>query len=1053
MFIVKAFIKSKLSFILLVTALLLGATSIYLTPKEEEPQIIVPLADVIVNVPGADPGEVEKLVATPLERLLWQIDGVEYVYSVSRKDMAVVTIRFRVGEDETKSLVKLHNKIMMNKDQVPGIVKNWFIKPVSIDDVPIVNISLYSKIYNDNVLRRVGDEVLAKLSELENISSTGIHGGRPDETRVEIDIEKLKGYNISMEEIISSLKGGDASTMAGDISFGNKSFFVSSSSFFKTPLELKTFVVGVHNGRPVYLSEVGKIISGPSEAVSYTRIGFSKKLRSENSFYPDQAPAVTLSIAKKKGTNAVGVAKDIIKKVNELKKTIIPHGIEVEITRDYGKTAGEKVNSLLSSLGFAIICVVVLLALSIGVKEAVIVAVAVPVSFGLALFCNYLFGYTINRVTLFALILSLGLVVDDPITNVDNIKRHLEINGKDRLKAALDGIKEVFSPVVMSTLAIIVCFVPLFFITGMMGPYMGPMAVNVPLTVIFSTLCALTIVPWISNRILKPGTPTGSSEEGVSPFFEKIYKRILTPFLNEKRKRYYLLASVIIVFILSIALAGLKLVPLKLLPFDNKNEFQILIDMPEGTTLESTDRVVRIFENYLENMEEVTSYVSFSGISSPMDFNGMVRHYYFRSSPNLADIRVNLVDKSQRKIKSHGIILKIRRDIEELALKNNALVKLVEVPPGPPVLSTIVAEIYGSDLDNYEDLIKKGNILKSEVLSHEKGVVEIDDMAESKRDKIEFIIDKEKAGLHGVSTASILRALEIAVGGKTAVNIHKKGERNPYPVKIILPLERRSSITGLMQIPVRSSSGDMISIGEIVRVEKHDSFQPVYHKNLKRVVYVIAEMAGRAPGEAVLGMMKKTDKIFGKNNNIVWSGEGEWKITLRVFRDMGIAFAAALIAIYIILVVQSGSFFMPVLIMMAIPLTILGIMPGFFILNLITGKTTGGFYDPVFFTATGMIGMIALGGIVIRNSLVLIEFIQERTGKGEDLKTSVIKSGSIRFRPIVLTALTTAIGAIPITFDPVFSGLAWSLIFGISASTIFTLVIVPVAYFSAFNKG
>ncbi|MDY0360684.1 MAG: efflux RND transporter permease subunit [Desulforegulaceae bacterium] len=1051
---VKAFLSARLSIIFLITAFILGISAVILTPKEEEPQIIVPMADIIVSAPGASAGEIEKLVSAPLERLLWQTDGVEYVYSVSKKDMALVTVRFYVGEDETRALVRLHNKIMMNKDIVPQIVENWVVKPVSIDDVPIVNITLYSEIYDDHAMERIGEEVLARLAELENISKTSITGGRPEELKVEVNPEKMKSLNVSLGEIVNSLKAADSSVTAGTFSENNRVFKVESNSFLNDANDVKSLVVGVRQGRPVYLRDVADISCCAREAKTYSRIGFSKYFRQikENENYPESATAVTLALAKKKGTNAVKVAAAVIDEVEKLKKEIMPQGINIEITRNYGETASEKVNSLLSSLGFAIVCVVILLAFTIGKREALIVAVAVPVSFSLALFFNYLFGYTINRVTLFALILSLGLVVDDPITNVDNIQRNLRINPKDPQKSTLFGVSEVLTPVVMSTLAIIVCFIPLFFITGMMGPYMAPMAINVPLTVTFSTLCAITIVPFMSYHLLKNVKSSELESSGVNPIIDKLYRTTMNPFLSSRKLRYLLLFGVAALFLISSGLALFRLVPLKLLPFDNKNEFQVIIDMPEGTTLEYTDRVVRVVEDYLSKIPEVKNYVSYSGESSPMDFNGMVRHYYLRKGENLADIRVNLFSKEKREMQSHGIILRIRDDLKKIGEKYNADLKLVEVPPGPPVIATVVAEIYGEQSKRYFELINAGKEIQEKIMNPEKGVVEVDDMTETPRKRIEFVIDKEKASLHGVSTSQILSVLQTALSGAKPAFLHIENERQPYPVNVIFPIEKRSNVFELLEIPVKTASGKMVSIAEMVNLKEVDTDQPIYHKNLKRVVYVTAEMAGRAPGEAVIDMMGKDDHFKDQGIRVQWAGEGEWKITLRVFRDMGIAFAAALVAIYLILVIQSNSFFMPLIIMMAIPLTILGIMPGFFLLNVITGETIGGYYNPVFFTATSMIGMIALGGIVIRNSLVLIDFIQEAVKQGTDFKEAVLESGAIRFRPIVLTALTTAIGAWPITFDPVFSGLAWALIFGITASTLFTLIIIPVTYFAVFKK-
>ncbi|CAN2049385.1 Efflux RND transporter permease subunit [Candidatus Magnetomoraceae bacterium gMMP-13] len=1053
--IINKFMASHLSLIFIVMSLCLGIASILTTPREEEPQIVVPLADVYVHAPGADPDEIEKLVATPLERLLWQIDGVEYVYSMSKQDMTIVTVRFYVGEDREKSLVKLHNKIRMNIDNVPSIVKGWVIKPIEIDDVPIVNLSLYSEFYNDHQLRRIGEEVLSRLSKVKNTSRTEIIGGRKREIRVELMPEKMSGLGVSLLEVERTLSGADTSITAGSFSRFNKEFIVSSNSFLSSSDQAASLVVAVNQERPVYLKDIASVIDGPEEAETYSRISFSNYYCKSNNMKDKQAdyPAITLALAKKKGTNAVSVANEILLKLEELKKNIIPSDVSIEVTRNYGRTAQQKVNGLLNSLGFAIISVVILLALILGWREALVVALAVPISFSLALFVNYLFGYTINRVTLFALILSLGLVVDDPITNVDNIQRHILKGILNPFKSTLFAVNEVLPPVIMSTIAIIICFTPLFFITGMMGPYMGPMASNVPLTVIFSTLCAITIVPWFSHLLLKNIKVSNiTNNKGKDLLITKIYFRIVSPFLESRSKRYILMFIIILLLIFSIGLAIFRFVPLKLLPFDNKNEFQIVIDMPEGTTLETTDMVTQTFKDYLKTVPEVTSIISYVGESSPIDFNGLVRHYYLRKSENFADIRINLADKDKRSQQSHEIVLRLRKDLEKIAIRHNADIKIVEVPPGPPVLSTIVAEIYGDPDKSYEELIKGAEHIKK-LMKDEPFVVDIDDMVESPHKRIDFIIDKEKAALHGVTTNVIISSLKIALSGSASAMIHTSNERQSLIVKIMLPIEKRSGIVSLSQLPIKTISGKMIPLAELVKIINIPEKQPVYHKNLDRVVYVLSDTAGRSPAEAILDMQKKL-----KNNplppgiRVEWAGEGEWKITLRVFRDMGIAFAAALIGIYILLVIQANSFFMPILIMMAIPLTLLGIMPGFWLLNLIFTTPVGGFENPVFFTATGMIGMIALGGIVIRNSLVLIEFIQDELRKGTDLKQAILQSGAIRMRPILLTAATTALGASPITLDPVFSGLAWALIFGLFASTAFTLLVIPVTYFAVYNK-
>ena len=1102
--IVEKFLDGKLSVMLIIISLCLGGAALMVTPKEEEPQIVVPMADVLISAPGASPEEIEQLVATPLERYLWQIDGVEYVYSMSKKDMALVTVRFFVGENREDSLIKLHNRISMNLDQATPIVKGWVIKPVEIDDVSIVNIALFSDTQSDYVLRRVGEEVLARLSQVKNISKTTIHGGREREVRVNLLPEKMKAFNISFMDVQQSLQGADASLTAGAFSRRDISYTVSTSAFLTNTDEIRALVVGGSDGRPVYLRDIARVEDTPEEADTYSRILFSDAYARELPGVDPQKKyaSITLAVSKKKGTNAVKVAQNVIDAFHALEAELIPQGIHWEITRNYGATAQEKVGGLLSSLLFAVASVVVLLAFTLGWKEALIVAVAVPISFSLALFVNYLFGYTINRVTLFALILSLGLVVDDPITNVENIQRHIVNGVLDPFRATLKAVDEVLPPVIMSTLAIIACFLPLFFITGMMGPYMAPMAANVPLTVSFSTLCALTIVPWLSHSLLKSSSPyiqpldmpsSGPEEDKASkitahaqtaphtPVKEetqdksegndegldqtqaqkkitgtrlfKIYRAVVEPFLNSGFKRFLLFSGVFVLLLISCALAVFRLVPLKLLPFDNKNEFQIVIDMPEGTTLEATDAVVQSFENYLRKVKEVTSIVSFTGESSPMDFNGMVRHYYLRKGSQFADIRVNLLPKDERDQQSHGILLRLRKDLESIAMENGASISLVEVPPGPPVLSTIVGEIYGTLDLPHGKLTESAAHLKN-IMAQEPFVVDIDDMTESDHERIEFVIDKEKAAMHGIDTRTITSTLHGVLTGLVPAFVHLPRERQPLKIRVTVPRDMKSGITNLKGIPVKAANGKMITLAELVSVQKLPDQKTIYHKNLKRVVYVVAETAGRAPAEAVLDMQSRLkEDPMPQGTRVDWAGEGEWKITLRVFRDMGIAFAAALVGIYILLIIQSGSFVMPGLIMMAIPLTLLGIMPGFVLLNMFGTTPSGGFENPIFLTATSMIGMIALGGIVIRNSLVLIEFIQDAMAGGMDFKEAILQSGAIRMRPILLTALTTAIGAFPITLDPVFSGLAWALIFGLFASTLFTLLIIPVTYYSFYKAS
>ncbi len=1049
--IVRAFLQARYSLIFLTLSLALGLTSVLLTPREEEPQIIVPLADIFVAFPGAGSHEIEKLVTVPLERILWQIDGVEYVYSMSAQDRAVVSVRFHVGEDRERSLVKLHNQIARHMEKAPPGVTGWQVRSIEVDDVPIVNINLYSKNLDDYNLRRIGEEVLVHLAEVGNTSGIQLAGGRSREVRIEADPEKMAGFGISLLQMEKALGAADASVFAGSYTWLDQEVQVGSRSSLSSIAQLEALVIGVHNNRPVYLRDVASILDGPQEASSYVRVGFSNRvqnLEQKKASYP----SVTLAVAKQKGSNAVQVARDIREKMAVIAKTVLPTDIKYTITRDSGLTADDKVHTLMSNLFFAILTVVVLLVFFLGWREALVVAVAVPISFSLALFVNYLLGYTLNRVTLFALILSLGLVVDDPITNVDNIQRHIRMGKLPPREATLAAVAEVLPPVIMSTLAIIISFAPMFFITGMMGPYMAPMAANVPLTVTFSTLCALTVVPWLSFSLLgrKKQQPEPVARQSISP--DNLYTRLMTPLLESKRARLALFGGLSLLFAISVGLAGFGFVPLKMLPFDNKNEFQLVLDMPEDSSLERTDRTVRAFEHFLRQVPEVTNFVSSVGTPAPMDFNGMVRHYYLRRGRNLADIQVNLAQKDKREAQSHAIVLRLRPALEKLAASQGCELKIVESPPGPPVLSTLVAEIYGTPSSTYDELITAADKV-SAIMRQERGVVDIDTSVEAMRPRLDFVLDREKAALHGVSARDVVATLKLAISGANPALIHSPKERQPLRVCLRLPRATRSSQTELEQLHLTSHNGVLVALGELGKFQVLTDERPVFHKNLRPVVYVYAEMAGRAPAEAILGLQSRLKKQdVGPNIEINWAGEGEWKITLDVFRDLGLAYGAALTGSYLLLVLQTASWGLPLLIMLAIPLTLLGIMPGFWLLNIAFSSAVGDLPNPVFFTATSMIGMIALGGIVIRNSLVLIEFIQGAVQEGTALKEAVLQSGVVRIRPILLTATTTALGAWPITLDPIFSGLAWALIFGLLASTFFTLFLVPTVYYLLYKK-
>lgn len=981
---------------------------------------------------------------------MWQIDGVEHVYSISRRDGAFVTVRFYVGEDRDRAMVRVRDRIEENLDQVPDGVTSWLVNSVEIDDVPIVTMTLFSPRRTPFELRRIAEELKARLDSLRDISLTQIFGGYRREIRIEPDIENMAARKISLSDIQTALKRNNVVATVGSTIKDGKNLKVITSPALENVEQLKKTVISASGDRIVRLEDVAKVIDGPAEQTYYVDTGFGPASKQKDK---GVYPAVTLAFSKKKGTNAVEVARNIISSAERIKAEVVPSDVEMIVTRDYGKTADDKVNDLISGMIFAILTVVILITVTMGWREGIVVGMAVPVSFALALFVNYIFGFTINRVTLFALILSLGLVVDDPITNVDNIQRHIRMGLRSPFNATLAAVHEVIPPVIMSTLAIIVSFTPMFFITGMMGPYMGPMAINVPLTVTFSTVCALTFVPWLSFHLLKnkagSAAKTSSGEEAdVTPeWIKKTYAFIISPFLK-KRNAWLLLTGVVVLMLISCGLMLFK-VPLKMLPFDNKDELQLVLEMPEGTSLENTYAVTKELERYLSTVAEVKNFQAYTGINAPIDFNGLVRHYGMRQEPNQADIRINLADKARRSSQSHSIALRIRDKLTAIAAKHDAILNIVEVPPGPPVLSTITVEVYGTPEERYEDLISGAAELRKRLYDTDsKHIVEIDDMSETPHDRLVFKINRDKASLHGITPAQITGVLDTALNGEKAGLVREPSERNPLYSLVRLPYRDRANINQLGHLWLKGMDGNMVQLSELGSFVSQVEEQPIYHKNLERVVFVTAECAGRAPGELILKTIFNTlrKNPLPDGINAEWAGEGEWEITLRVFRDLGIAFGVAMIGIFLLLIIQTGSVMMPLIIMCAIPLTIIGIAPGFYLLNLIMGRTVVGYSDPVFFTATGMIGMIALGGIVIRNSIVLIEFIQDSLRQGNSLRKAILGSGAVRFRPIMLTAITTMMGAWPITLDPIFSGLAWALIFGLIASTFFTMLIIPTIY-------
>jgi multidrug efflux pump subunit AcrB len=1110
--VVELFLRGDVAIMLIVLAMLLGVFSLVLTPREEEPQIVVPMADVLVSAPGLSAHEVEQQVTLRLEKLLNQIDGVEYLYSMSRPGQCIVTVRFFVGEDREDSLVKLYNKVQSNVDNIPPSVKAWVVKPVEVDDVPILNVSLWSdrpELYGDHELRRIAEQLQHEFQAIHNTNRVEVIGGRPRRVRIELQPAKLAGRNTSALQVAQALQASNVNVRAGAFEQQNKEFVVEAGTFLQSADELKKLVVNVVGERPVYLEEVADVIDGPAEVDSYTWIGFGPAAVTPYESKDQQGtvikapkpptgelfPAVHVAVGKRKGSNAVWVASAIERRMRELADPraadrLLPEGIHYRITRDYGETADAKVTDLIKSLGIAVLTVIGLIGLVMGWRTALVIALAIPVCYSITLFINLLTGYTINRVTLFALILALGLLVDDPITGVENIERYLKMRKWSAKEAVLRAIQEVQPALILSTLAIIASFLPLMFITGMMGPYMGPMALNVPLTVTVSTIVAIVITPWIAMVALrKLGEKRDEEDYDVAkqPLY-RLSKTVLGRIMGSRVLTWATLGAVVVLLFAAMALPAFRVVPLKMLPYDNKNEFQVIVDMPEGTTLEGTEAVTRQLGDYLATVSEVRDYQLYVGTASAMDFNGMVRHYFLRRGANVADIRVNLAPKERRSDQSHTMLLRVRDDLQQIAGANGADIKLVEVPPGPPVIATITAEVYGPVDASYDDQIAAAKRVEAR-MAREPMIVDVDISAEDDQPKWIFETDQPKAALSGISKENVAKTLQIALDGMPATVLHPPGEVDPLWAELRVPRAQRSAIEDLEDLYVQGRDGQMVQLGALgTFVESFADGSPVledktiYHKNLQRVVYVFGEVAGRPPADAILDMQFDQQQdgsnptpaepspwntrtwlkpgggdpwAIPAGYEIHWAGEGEWKITLDVFRDLGLAFAAAQVGIFIILMFQTGSRLLPLVIMMAIPLTMIGIMPGFWLLNVLVDRPIGasGYPNPVFFTATAMIGMIALGGIVVRNSVVLIDFINQGTSEGLSMREAVIQSVAVRTRPILLTAGTTLLGNWVITLDPIFSGLAWAIIFGILTSTVFTLLVIPLVYWMLYGKA
>jgi multidrug efflux pump subunit AcrB len=1081
--IAQTFIDSKLTPLLIITSILLGTAATLLLPREEEPQIKVPMIDVLVAMPGFSAKEVEERATRPMEKLLWEIPNVESIYSTSSEGESLAIVRFKVGEDIERSLVLLNQKLQANFDRIPKGVSFPLIKPKSIDDVPILALTFHGPGQDHYTLRRIVDEVDDAVKQVPLVAETTLIGGERRQLRVLLDPAKLASRQLSAADIVPRLQAANRQLMAGPLADHNREILLQTGSFLASAKDAGNVVVGVHGEKPAYLRDVATIVDGPEEPSQYVFFGNG----AARATVADEQPAVTLSIAKRPGANAIAVAHEVLKKVEALRGRVIPNGVEVSITRNYGQTAEEKSDELLLHMGIAVIGVSLLILLTLGWRESIIVGIAIPCTLGLTLLVFYLHGYTLNRITLFALIFSIGILVDDAIVVVENIVRHFHLaqnRGRPWAAIAVEAVNEVGNPTILATFAVISAVLPMAFVGGLMGPYMRPIPIGSSAAMVWSLAIAFIVTPWAAIRILRWGrkysrltesaaSASGQVTAGETPaplpgphshfeheedFFTRLYRWFMGPMIAKARWRLAFLAGIIVLLLAALATVGLGWVKVKMLPFDNKSEFQIILNMPEGSALERTAQAAREIAAAVRVEPEVTDYQVYAGVAAPFNFNGLVRHYFMRRGPHIADIQVNLVSKSERKAQSHDIAKRVRPRVAAIAAKYGARVAVAEVPPGPPVLQTLVAEVYGPNEANRLALAHK----VIDIFHTTKGVVDTDWYIEADQAKVRFLLDKEKAALHGISDEAVAQTLKIAVGGAAVDLLHLPREKEDVQIVVRLPQSLRTSPEDLLALRVRGANpnGALVPLRELVKVESGIADKSIYHKNLKPVTYVIGDVAGavESPVYAILKMneaLRALDtKQYGGSGapitiynatqpftedepSIKW--DGEWHITIEVFRDLGSAFAAVLVLIFILMVGWFRSFLTPLVVMAAIPFSLVGILPAHGLLG-------------AFFTATSMIGFMAGAGIVVRNSIILVDFIEQRLAEGMPLDQAVVDAGAVRFRPMLLTALAVVVGASVILADPIFQGLAISLMAGEIASLLISRMAVPVLYFMAYNR-
>ena len=1045
------FINSKLTPLFIIFAILLGAFAVLATPREEEPQIVVPMMDVFVEMPGATAREVEERVTSPMEKLIWEIPGVEYVYSITRPGLSMVVVRYKVGENQEASIVKLYNKLYSHFDLIPPGASKPIIKPRSIDDVPVLALTLWSSRYDSYTLRRVAAQIETEIKSIDDVAQTQIIGGERRQIRILLDPNKMTAFGVAPASIVPAVQRANQRLNSGQFASTNQEFAVDTGDFLRGAGDVSAVVIGVSGGRPVYLRDVAAIRDGPAEPTNYVFFGTGKGARSKPDSSGGEFPAVTIAISKRKGTNAVTTAGRVLEKVEKLKGSVIPSEVEVTVTRNYGDTAQEKSNELLKHLLLATLSVTALIALALGWRSSMVVLAAVPVTLALTLFIYFMLGYTLNRVTLFALIFSIGILVDDAIVVVENITRHFHLpenKGRPLADIAVEAVDEVGNPTTLATVAVVAAILPMAFVGGLMGPYMRPIPVGASMAMLFSLFVAFVVSPWAGLRMLAgAGASHSVGEGGPEGWTTRLYRRIMTPLLLNQKTRWAFLIGVVLLLVLALLLPVLKIVRVKMLPYDNKSEMQVIVDMPDGTTLEQTTLVAQEVARRVAREPEVLNYQIYSGTSGPYNFNGLVRHYFLRQGANRADIQVNFLPKSERAAQSHDISKRIRQVIDPIGEKYGARLKVAEIPPGPPVIETLVAEVYGPD---YAQQIQVARQIRDKFKAT-PGVVDVDWMVEDPQTEYRFVLDKEKAALNQIDAGQVAQTLRLALSGSVVGLAHQPDEKEDVDIVVRLPRADRASLTGLGEIRLLSGNGSMVPLAEITHVEKGTIETTIYHKNLKRVVYVTGDVAGReeSPVYAIQKLSSELDSLRAPGgysveryathmpfmtDRISMKWDGEWQITYEVFRDLGLAFAVVLVLIYVIVVAWFQSFRVPLVIMAPIPLTLVGILPAHALLG-------------AFLTATSIIGFIAGAGIIVRNSIILVDFIELRRRQGIPLEEAVVDAGAVRFRPMLLTAAAVVVGAFVILFDPIFQGLAISLMAGEVASTFLSRLAVPVLYY------